>query len=111
MDFFYLPRSTANAAKPGGQNTEDVPEAKPIEHDPKVFGADPSYDDKPYSPQNQIDIYGAKKPVEVVNPFLEIFRPVYKEGPFEYGDKSLGEKNLIFPRFECLWRLANCYCL
>ena len=102
--------AAVSAAAPGGP-TEMSPEAKPVEHDPKVFGADPSYDDKPYSSQNQIDIYGAKRPVEVVNPLLELFRPVYKEGPFEYGDTSLGEKNLIFPGLSVFgdWRTAVAY--
>ncbi len=101
---------TAKAAAPAGP-TKMSPEAKPVEHDPKVFGADPSYADKPYSSKNQIDIYGSKKPVEVVNPLLEIFRPVYKEGPFEYGNKSLGEKNLIFPGLSVFgdWRTAVAY--
>ena len=78
--FFHM-HGTVNAAAPAGP-TKMSPEAKPVEHDPKVFGADPSYADKPYSSKNQIDIYGSKKPVEVVNPLLEIFRPVIKEGPF-----------------------------
>ena len=86
--FLIHSSGAAHAAAPAGP-TKMSPEAKPVEHDPKVFGADPSYDDKPYSSKNQIDIYGAKKPVEVVNPLLELFRPVYKEGPFKYGDTAL----------------------
>ena len=40
------------AAAPKGPR-EMSPIAKPIEHDDKVFSPDPSYEDKPYSPQNQ----------------------------------------------------------
>ena len=57
--FLIHSSEAAHAAAPAGP-TKMSPEAKPVEHDPKVFGADPSYDDKPYSSKNQIDIYGAK---------------------------------------------------
>ncbi|PPR65064.1 MAG: hypothetical protein CFH10_00036 [Alphaproteobacteria bacterium MarineAlpha4_Bin2] len=107
--FAWLP-ALSDAAAPSGP-TKMSPEAKKTKYDPKVFRPDPSYDDKPYSPQKQIDIYGAKKPVEVVNPLLELFRPVYKEGPFEYGGTALGEKNLIFPGLSVFgdWRTAVAY--
>ena len=100
----------AEAAAPKGPR-EMSPIAKPVEHDDKVFSPDPSYKDKPYSPQNQIDIYGAKKPVDVVDPLLELFRPVYKEGPFDKGGHGLGEKNLIFPGLSVFgdWRTAVAY--
>ena len=107
---FALNPVLASAAAPGGPR-EMSPIAKPSKYDSKVFGADPSYEDKPYSAKNQIEIYGSKKPVEVVNPLLELFRPVYKEGPFEQGGKALGEKNLIFPGLSVFgdWRTAVAY--
>ena len=42
---------------------------------------------------------------------MELFRPVYKEGPFKYGDTALGEKNLIFPGLSVFgdWRTAIAY--
>lgn len=84
------------------------PDAKPTEHKSDVFRPDPTYKDKPYSPQDQIDIYGGKKKVEVVEPLIELFRPIYEEGPFRQGNAALGEKNLIFPALNVFgdWRTA-----
>ena len=84
------------AADLGGPRTMS-PLAKPSDYQDKVFSPDPTYEDKPYSVKEQINIYGNKKPVYRVDPLLELFRPVYQEGPFDQGDASLGSKNLIFP--------------
>ena len=45
---FALNPVLASAAAPGGPR-EMSPIAKPSKYDSKVFGADPSYEDKPYS--------------------------------------------------------------
>jgi hypothetical protein len=73
------------------------PAASPVEHSEDVFGPDPSYEDKPYDPNAQYEIYGAKRPVEAVRPLLELWRPIYTEGPFEPGINVIGERNLLFP--------------
>jgi hypothetical protein len=95
------------AADLGGPRTMS-PLAKPSDYQDKVFSPDPTYEDKPYSVKEQINIYGNKKPVYRVDPLLELFRPVYQEGPFDQGDASLGSKNLIFPGLSVFgdWRTA-----
>ena len=62
---------------------EMSPQAKPVEHDPNVFGPDPSYPEKKYDAPGQIDIYGGKSRFDEVRPILELGRPIYVEGPFE----------------------------
>lgn len=73
------------------------PSASPVEHSEEVFSPDPSYADKPYDPNAQYEIYGAKRPVETVRPLLELWRPIYTDGPFEPGINLIGERNLLFP--------------
>ena len=51
--------------------SEMSPQAKPVEHDPKVFGPDPSYEEKKYDAPGQIDIYGGKSRFDEVRPILE----------------------------------------
>jgi len=82
-----------------GVKTESIipPEATKVEHDPSLFGEDPSYEDKPYDPQAQYEIYGAKRPAPTPRPLLELGRPIYTEGPFEPGINIIGERNLVFP--------------
>jgi hypothetical protein len=102
--------STGFAADAGGPR-EMSPGAKQVEHKSDAFGADPSYEDKAYSPEAQIDIYGGKKPVEVVDPLVELFRPIYEIGPLGQGNDTVGEKNLIFPALSVFgdWRTAVAY--
>jgi len=82
--------------------------ANPSDYQDKVFSPDPTYEDKPYSAKEQIKIYGNKKPVYRVDPLIELFRPIYQEGPLNPGDESLGSKNLIFPGLSVFgdWRTA-----
>ena len=37
---------------------EIAPGVKVLEHDSKVFGPDPNYEDKPYDAEKQLEIYG-----------------------------------------------------
>ena len=50
------------AAEYGGPREMD-PAAKEVETDRSKFGPDPTYDDKPYSAEEQIKIYGGKRAV------------------------------------------------
>ena len=105
--FIGLIGSHSYASDVGGPRIMS-PSAQPSDYREEIFSPDPSYEDKPYSSKAQIDIYGGKKPVVTVEPLLELFRPVYKAGPFERGHTSLGEKNLIFPGLSIFgdWRTA-----
>ncbi len=87
------------------------PQAQPVPYDPKVFGSDPTYQDKKYDPKAQIRIYGGKSRMEEVRPALELGRPIYLEGPFNKGLNYLGRKNPIFPGFAAYgdWRTAIGY--
>jgi hypothetical protein len=69
------------------------PQATEVDNDKTKFSSDPTYEDKPYSAEEQIKIYGGKKPVEIVKPLFEIFRPQYQEGPFRQGVNPFGGKN------------------
>ncbi len=84
------------------------PGTKQIDHDKGVFSPDPTYKDKPYSPDAQIEIYGGKTAIEAPRPLLELFRPIYQEGPYQDGTNVAGEKNLLFPGLSIFgdWRTA-----
>ncbi len=70
--------------------------AKRVEHDPDVFGPDPTYEDKPYDMQRQLDIYGGKSEIDEPRPVFEAGRRLYTEGPFQPGGDLFGKKNLSF---------------
>lgn len=84
------------------------PVAKPQNYDPNLFGPDPSYKDKPYDAEQQIEIYGGKTAIDAPRPAIELGRPIYVEGPFKKGINLIGEKNLLFPAFNISgdWRTA-----
>lgn len=94
---FALASSTAMAAE--GVSTEPIipDDAKKVEHSKDVFSSDPTYEDKPYSPDAQYEIYGAKQDAPTPRPLLELGRPVYTDGPFQPGIDLVGRKNLLFP--------------
>jgi len=100
----------ASAADAGGPPTMSK-EAKPTDHKPTDFRPDPSYKDKPYSPDAQTDIYGGKRALDAPRPLFELFRPIYEEGPFRPGANPFGDKNLAFPAFSIFgdWRTAVAY--
>ncbi len=87
---------------------EMSPEAKPTEFDRGVFKSDPTYEDKPYDAEGQIEIYGGKFDIDEPRPVLEIGRPLYREGPFGQGTDIVGEKNLFFEHLQIYgdWRNA-----
>ena len=96
----------AAAVKP-----EMSPEAKPTEFDRGVFKSDPTYEDKPYDAEGQIEIYGGKYDIDEPRPVIEIGRPLYREGPFREGTNIAGEKNLFFEHLQVYgdWRTAVAY--
>jgi hypothetical protein len=100
----HPPASPADA-KPGGASIplphahpEMSPGTKLVPHDRSVFGPDPAYADKPYDPQAQLDIYGAKHLVPTQRPLLELGRELYQYGPFTPSPTLLGETNPLHPQ-------------
>ena len=94
---FILASSTAMAAE--GVSTEPIipDDVKKVDHTNDAFGDDPTYEDKPYSPEAQYEIYGAKQDAPTPRPALELGRPIYTDGPFQEGIDVIGGKNLLFP--------------
>lgn len=80
------------AAEEGGP-PQMAPQAKPVPHDPKAFGPDPSYADKPYDIQEQLRIYGGKSQVPNPRPMLELGRPIYQGGAYAPAGTAFGAKN------------------
>ncbi len=77
-----------------------IPEGvKRVPYDPDVFRADPTYEDKPYDPEAQIEIYGGKTGFDEPRPLLELGRQIYTSGPFQEPDTFLGDKNPLAPHF------------
>ncbi|MEQ9488101.1 MAG: hypothetical protein RIM72_03790 [Alphaproteobacteria bacterium] len=90
--------STTSMAAEGHSSEPVIPEGSTkVEHSNDVFGSDPTYEDKPYSPEAQYEIYGAKKDAPTPRPAIEVGRPIYTDGPFEPGINVIGERNLLFP--------------
>lgn len=90
---------------------EMSPEAQVVPYDDSAFGADPSYENKPYDPQAQLDIYGAKFAVDTTRPLLELGRELYGSGPFTETSSLLGELNPMFSELYLYgdWRTAVAY--
>ena len=85
--------------------------AEPVAHDTSVFKADPSYEDKPYDVDKQLEIYGGKRAVQVTRPLLEWGRAIYKNGPLKPGGHGWGEKNPTQHQLAVYgdWRTAVAY--
>ena len=88
-------------APAGEAETESIlPEGvKRVPFDPGVFKADPTYEEKPYDPEAQIDIYGGKTRFDPPRPLLELGREIYVSGPFQKPSTFLGDKNPLAPHF------------
>jgi hypothetical protein len=89
----------AGLAPAAGEEPQMSPEARPVPHDPKAFGPDPSYADKPYDIGDQLRIYGGKSRVDTPRPMLELGRPIYQGGPYEAPGTWLGAKNPVDQAF------------
>lgn len=92
-------------------NEEDLiasPEATAVTHDESVFSSDPSYEDKPYSDEAQLKIYGGKFSVQTPRPLLELGRPIYINGPLSASGEALGAHNPTDNAFSVYgdWRTA-----
>lgn len=101
--------STAMAASELYDTNPVVPEgAERVDHTEDAFRPDPTYEEKPYSPEAQYKIYGDKKPASTPRPLLELGRKIYTGGPFEKGSDILGRKNLVWPRLSVFgdWKTA-----
>lgn len=83
----------AALAAGAGEEPRMSPEARPVPHDPRAFGPDPSYADKPYDMGAQLRIYGGKSKVETPRPLIELGRPIYLGGPYDPPGTFLGRKN------------------
>ena len=70
-----------------------------VPYDPDDFRPDPSYEDKPYDPEAQLEIYGGKFAIDPPRPLLEIGREIYVGGPFQKPSTFLGDKNPLAPHF------------
>ena len=101
--------AAASYAADSAPQTSPGVESAPF--DRGVFKADPTYTDKPYDAQQQIDIYGGKKPVDAPRPVIEFGRPLYREGPLPGGFNVVGRKNLVNPSLTVFgdWRNAIAY--
>ncbi|MSP81958.1 MAG: hypothetical protein EXQ94_03240 [Alphaproteobacteria bacterium] len=75
------------------------PNAEQVEHDRGVFQPDPSYEDKPYDPEAQLDIYGGKRAAPTPRAAIEWGREIYTSGPLQESYTFLGDKNPVAPNF------------
>ena len=85
--------------------------ARKVEFDKSVFKPDPDYEDKPYDPKAQVDIYGGKTAVDTQRPLIELGTPLYDVGPLGQGTNIVGQKNLVFGHLYAFgdWRTAVAY--
>ncbi|MBI3271306.1 MAG: hypothetical protein HYZ53_20080 [Planctomycetes bacterium] len=77
----------------------------------KNFRPDPTYDDKPYSADAQLAIYGGKYNVRNQRPLLELGRSLYTEGNLERPDLTLGSTNPVTQHLWIFgdWRVIGAY--
>lgn len=78
---------------------ETSKEATVVKHTDDVFAGDPVYEDKPYSGEAQLKIYGGKFVVPTPRPLLELGRAIYKAGPLQRSGTALGLKNPVDQSF------------
>lgn len=81
-----------SADKPGAK-PEMSPGAAAVPYKSEDFGPDPSYENKPYSVDEQLKIYGGKFSVQTPRPLLELGRPIYQSGPLSPPGIGFGRKN------------------
>ncbi|MFT5171898.1 MAG: hypothetical protein ACI8W7_000062 [Gammaproteobacteria bacterium] len=83
-------------------------EAKPADVQEGGFRPDPTYEDKPYSAEAQLEIYGAKRALETPRPLLELGQRIYDSGPLRRSTTPFGAKNPVKPELTVYgdWRTA-----
>ena len=102
-------------SSPEHEDHTDPPEmdpiAEPTEFDADQFRGDPTYDDKPYDVEAQLEIYGGKTNFDAPRPVIEWGYPQYSEGPIGAGHNVIGAKNLVRPQLLVFgdWRTAIAY--
>jgi len=69
------------------------------EFDTEFFKPDPTYQDSPYSVEQQLQIYGGKFGVDFPRPLLELGREIYREGPLQRSGVALGRTNPTITQF------------
>jgi len=97
-----LPPAYAAEEEQGGHHdwgpVERDPSVREVPFDAELFGDDPEYDTT-FDPEAEIEIYGGKRAVDTPRPPVELFRPLYDEGPLGEGFAlPFGEKNRAFPQ-------------
>ena len=105
----FTPVGTANAGDKAPPSMSEG--ATEVEHDASVFKADPTYEDKPYSVEEQLKIYGDKRAIQTPRPLLELGREIYVPGPYLQGGTALGELNPTYNAFAIYgdWKTAVGY--
>ena len=97
----------AGAAHAAGDLKHDD-RAVVVDHDPSIFSADPTHEDRPYSVEEQLKIYGDKKANVNPRPLVEHGRRVYDVGVFPEPSYIFGRKNPVEQQFLVYgdWRTA-----
>ena len=91
---------TAPAAAAEASSEPIIPEGvERVPYDADDFRSDPTYEDTPYDPEAQVEIYGGKTAFDPPRPLLEIGREIYVNGPFQKPSHFLGDKNPLAPHF------------
>ena len=82
--------------------------ARPAEFEEDKFRPDPSYEDKPYSAEDQLEIYGGKREVTNPRPLYEYGQRIYESGPLQRSTTPIGELNPVAPQLSVYgdWRTA-----
>ncbi len=105
-------QAEANSEKKTDDNSTDTGENISSTEDGKgdLFRSDPQYETS-YNAQGQVDVYGAKTPVEPPRPLLELGRQQYTSGAYDKSSTLLGEKNPLLPGLAIYgdWRTALAY--
>ena len=83
------------SAAEGGKAPTMSKEARPAELEEEGFRPDPTYEDKPYSIDAQLEIYGGKREVDTTRPLLELGQRIYDTGPLRRSTTPIGEKNPV----------------
>ncbi len=106
---FFVPALAAEEAEHHDPVMSE--QAEMIEHDSDLFRSDPSYEDKSYDHEAQLQIYGGKSAVETTRPMLELGRHIYEDGPLQRSTSAWGEKNPVLHQFAIYgdWRTAYGY--
>src|SRR5258708_4784633 len=87
----------AKQAEPAKKPPDLPPGVKQVDHDPKLFRPDPSYQDKPYDPVAQEQIYGGKHLNKTARPWVEAGRHQYEPGSYDPAYTWFGDLNLATP--------------